>query len=543
MNKTININLAGIIFHVDEDAYKILSAYLDKIKIAFSNSEGKDEIITDIEARIAELFQQKLSDKKEVVSVADVNEVIEVMGKPEDYIDEEMEEEASNNTYTSSNTYRNKTKKRVFRNPDDKVLGGVCGGLGEYLEIDPLWLRLGFGISFFFFGTGFLLYIALWAIIPEATTTAEKLQMKGERINVSNIEKSIKEELEAVQEKLKDFSKKQAPKGKNAIEKFFDLIGNLITLIFKLVTRIIGFAFIVAGVLAAIFLFTNLGGGLPDVLYNMVANGANVNITEILDTIFVSNLHTNLTLIGATLFIIIPATSIIIYGIRLLFDIKPLNHSIRVSLGSLWGISWVLLIISTIWLMRDFRYNDGVTVTQKIEPIQSDVYYLNVNKNSLSDIVDESEPFYLDLTEDAIYMDGVDLDIHKSTEGTYIDIIAESQAATRFAAKNKAENIQYNISQQDSVLLFDEYYKFPLKDKLRAQNVEVSLYIPVGTKIYLSRDSRDIIYDIKNVTNMWDHEMVSHLWEMTDKGLTCLDCETEVEITEKDTNESNFFEE
>lgn len=540
MNKTININLAGIIFHVDEDAYNKLSAYLEKIKLAFSHSEGKDEIIADIEARIAELFQSKLSDKKEVVSMADVDEVIEVMGKPEDYIDEEAGENTDD--YTSYATGDSKIKKRIFRNPDDKVLGGICGGLGEYLEIDPLWLRLGFGISFFFFGTGFLLYIALWAIIPEASTTAEKLQMKGERINVSNIEKSIKEEIDNVQEKLKDFSKKQVPKGKNAIEKFFDLIGNLITLIFKLVTRIIGFAFIVAGVLAAIFLFTNLGGGLPDVLYNMVANGANVNITEILDIIFVSNLHTNLTLIGATLFIIIPATSIIIYGIRLLFDIKPLGHSMRVSLGSLWGVSWILLIISTIWLLRDFRYSDGVTITEEIEPIESDVYYINVNKNSLSDIVDESELFYLDFTEEAIYMDGVELDIHKSSSGMYLDITSDSQGGTRFAAKDKAENIKYNFEQQDSLLLFNDYYQFPKKDKLRAQDTELNLYIPVGTKVFLNRDMRGIIYGIKNVTNMWDRDMVGHLWEMTDKGFECLDCEVEKE-EEIETDESNFFDE
>ena len=141
MKKVINITLGGIVFAIEEDAYEKLSRYLDHIKSHFKGSEGYQEIISDIDARIAEMLQNKLKEKREVVLMKDVNEVMEVMGMPEEFGDtEEVEEEAE--------PQKKKRRGRVFRNSDERVLGGVCSGIGAYLNIDPILIRLAFVFAF-----------------------------------------------------------------------------------------------------------------------------------------------------------------------------------------------------------------------------------------------------------------------------------------------------------------------------------------------------------------------------------------------------------
>ncbi|MBT7239867.1 MAG: PspC domain-containing protein, partial [Flavobacteriaceae bacterium] len=185
MNKTLTINLANSIFNIDENAYQALQRYLEAVKKYLTGTQGNEEILADVEARISELFSEKLTPEKQVIVLQDVEQIIQVMGQPEDYsIDEDIFDEAPK-TKTSTRV------KKLYRDGDQKLMGGVCSGIGHYLSIDPLWIRLLFIV--FLFGGGFsvITYIILWAIVPEATTTAQKLDMQGEAANLSNIEKKI----------------------------------------------------------------------------------------------------------------------------------------------------------------------------------------------------------------------------------------------------------------------------------------------------------------------------------------------------------------
>ncbi|WGH76923.1 PspC domain-containing protein [Tenacibaculum tangerinum] len=188
MNKTININLGGFFFHIDETAYQKLKRYLDAIARSLSDDpQGKNEIIADIEARISELLSERITDARQVVNESDIEEIIAIMGQPEDY----AEAEETYNENTSYNYSRN-TAKKMFRDGDDKFLGGVCSGLGHYFNIDVVWIRLTFLIlTLAGFGFGIIGYIILWIILPEAKTTSEKLQMEGEAVNIDNIEKKF----------------------------------------------------------------------------------------------------------------------------------------------------------------------------------------------------------------------------------------------------------------------------------------------------------------------------------------------------------------
>ena len=155
MNKTISINLGGFFFHIDEDAYQKLSRYFDAVKRSLS-PDGRDEIMKDIESRIAELFQERLQNDKQVVGLSEIEEVISIMGQPEDYkIDDEYTSTGS--SFSGTNEY-NRKAKRLYRDGDNSLLGGVAAGFGHYLNIDPLWIRILFIISpLITFGTSLLI--------------------------------------------------------------------------------------------------------------------------------------------------------------------------------------------------------------------------------------------------------------------------------------------------------------------------------------------------------------------------------------------------
>ena len=219
MNKTVNINLAGIFFHIDEDAYLKLHRYLEAIKRSFTDSQGRSEIIADIETRIAELFSERVQNDRQVIRIKEVDEVISIMGQPEDYlVDDEIFEDDSQSAFERKSS----GSKKLFRDTDNSYIGGIASGLGHYLGIDAVWVRLlwvlltvGSGGTFIF------IYILFWILVPEAKTTAEKIMMTGEPVNISNIEKKIKDGFDTVSETVQDVAKNVSDSVSNAAKKNF----------------------------------------------------------------------------------------------------------------------------------------------------------------------------------------------------------------------------------------------------------------------------------------------------------------------------------
>jgi len=190
MKKTLTINLGNQVFHIDEDAFNRLREYLDRIEGHFADKNERSDIISDIEMRIAELFGQRINQQKQVIIIQDVEEITRIMGDP---VEISGGEQAETSDYAGSSK-----PKRLYRDPDNRVLGGVCGGIGQYFKIDPLIIRIIFLVIFFGFGIGLLIYIILWIIVPEARTTAQKLEMRGDPVNASNIGNFVKDEFENV---------------------------------------------------------------------------------------------------------------------------------------------------------------------------------------------------------------------------------------------------------------------------------------------------------------------------------------------------------
>ncbi|NJK87362.1 MAG: PspC domain-containing protein [Bacteroidales bacterium] len=236
MKKVLQINLGGTAFHMDEDAYMLIKRYLDSLQ-AFFLKEGDSgkEIISDIENRLSELLYAFISDKKHVITYVDAEGAIKTLGKIEDFefrIDPE--------SFTSTGyTYQQRAYRKLFRDPDDSYLGGVCGGLGAYFGINPVWIRIlfvlfifPFHFGFFFFnGLSVLVYVVLWIIVPRAVTTADKLQMRGEPVTVENIKRSVKDEFSKV--KTSAQNSENLRKTGNVVEEIIHVFGKIILIFLK----------------------------------------------------------------------------------------------------------------------------------------------------------------------------------------------------------------------------------------------------------------------------------------------------------------------
>lgn len=196
MKKTMTVNIGGSVYHIDEDAFEKLNIYLEEVKDELKSSEGGNEIIDDIEHRIGELFAEKLKIDRQVITLSDVEEVIRIMGKPGDI---------SGHSDSEKNNSERSSYRRMYRDPDNRIIGGVSSGLAAYWQLDPTLVRIIFVLLCIFGLAGLLLYLILWIILPEASTVNQKLEMRGEPVNLSNIGEFFRKEFENVK---KSFSRK-----------------------------------------------------------------------------------------------------------------------------------------------------------------------------------------------------------------------------------------------------------------------------------------------------------------------------------------------
>jgi phage shock protein PspC (stress-responsive transcriptional regulator) len=343
MKKTININLAGFVFYIDEDAYETLQKYLNNIRTYLGNTKGREEIIDDIESRIAELFSEK---QKQVITLTEVNEVIEVMGQPEDYMSEEEPEEKT----------AGQSNKRLYRDPDSTVLGGVCSGVGHYLNIDAVWIRLIF-LAMIWSGVSILFYFILWAIIPKAETTAQKLEMKGKAATFSNIEDYVRKGYENVKDDFKNVDFKGAgEKAKQGASGFFAFLGELISKLFSALGKLLSLiANILGKLLGVIILITTVALIIVLTVSFIIGSFIDINIGndllvlpgfEFIGPNWGGPFHPIWYHISMILTFGIPAFSLLLFALQLLFkNMGRLSGSIKIGLLAVWMISLVSFIV------------------------------------------------------------------------------------------------------------------------------------------------------------------------------------------------------
>ena len=195
MKITVSINLGGYSFNIDEDAYAELKRYLKNLELHFAGEDSSSEILSDIESRMSELFRTKLSTYKQVINIDDVRQAISIMGTPEDISD--------NDGPSARDKFSSPGYHRMYRDTDHRIIGGVCAGMGAYWDIDPLVIRIIFIALVLAGGLGVLVYLILYIVLPEAKTTSQKIEMKGNPVNIHNIKESVKKEFDSVKKNLK----------------------------------------------------------------------------------------------------------------------------------------------------------------------------------------------------------------------------------------------------------------------------------------------------------------------------------------------------
>ena len=516
MNQTVTVNISGIVFHIEVDAYDTLKNYLNKIKGYFNDSEEREEIMGDIESRIAELFSNMMNDKNQVITSDNVSSVIEIMGKPEQYIEEDLEEEES----YDSNYSRAKTDKKLFRNSDDRLLAGVASGIAAYFGIDAIWMRL-FFILIAFMGFGAITYIILWVVMPEAKTASDKLKMKGDPINVDNIGKTFEEEAKKVNEKIKNVNTKKIG---HFVESFFTAIGQVLKAILNVAGSIIGFIFLVVGIFLAVGFIAGLSGS--EMIYAITSDGIfSIESNDFFNLIFVTENQFHLAVFGIILLIGIPILTIIYGGVKILFKVKT-HYSFGIALTVFWLVGIAICGLVGIKMGTEMSSSEKV-INTTIIPSQYNSYTLTASTEEIpGNGILEGQFSTVSLGKDKLYLNDVSLDVYPSkTDSTKLVIVKYSNGTSKKSARNKAKNISYSYSISDSTINLSNFIATLKKDKMRGQHVRVKLYIPQGKSIYLDPTIREVMYDIDNVTDTWDGDMLSKEWVMLKDGLTCLSCE------------------
>ena len=518
MNQTLTVNISGIVFHIEVDAYDTLKNYLNKIKSYFNNSEEREEIMLDIESRIAELFSGMMNEKNEVIKALDVEKVIEIMGKPEQYIseDEEQTQEFTNETSI-------KGDKKLFRNPDDRLLGGVCSGLGAYIGVDTVWVRL-FFVAAFFLGFGFFTYIILWIVMPEAKTASDKLKMKGEPINIQNIGKKFEEEANKVSDNLKNVdTNKFTKKAGSVLENIVGVIGSIFTAIFNIVGKVLGVAFLIVGTFLLVVLLGMLFGSKT--IFSITSDGVfSFEAHEFFDLIFVSQDQYYLAILGVLLLVGIPILTLIYLAIKLLFKIK-LHYSFGLTMAILFVIGMSICALVGIKMGTELSSDEEIVKTHQIAATNSALMIKSPNELLPGKGILEDKFTSISIDGETMYQSYVRLEIEKSkTDSMLLEVKFSSNGSTTKEAIKNARTINYNYQISDSALVIDNYLSTLKDNKIRGQQVELTLYIPVNQVVYLDESVKELLFDVENVTDTYDKEMIRNKWIMLESGLTCLDC-------------------
>ncbi len=509
MNKTINVNIGGLFFHMDETAYQYLKGYLDAVAHSLrENKESQKEILDDIESRISELLTERITDKRQVVNKNDIDEIIKIMGKPEDYlVDEEL--------FTSEEVPPRKTNfKKLFRDLDNKYLGGVCSGLANYISIDVIWVRLIFILLLFsgfssHFGYHFndhttlkigivfpliFVYILLWILIPPAKTTTEKLQMTGKPVTITNIEEKRKEE--TYYKSSSNLSENEvnveqnitSPPPTRPKKSFLRSLANGIVAIFafffKLIGKLIGIALILGTSIAFIAICIGLfSWGSFEIL------GVFDEFVKILTTIFI--------------LISVPLFGLLLLGIKIISHKATLfNKPTWMTLLALWLISLFIIIFFGIDVTSQTKYSNKYAFKAKELPyLPQDTIFVKMDNPRTTRL-----PINVFLTNV----------LHSSNNKALLKISKNAKGRSFDDAMETAQKINFNYNVSQNVLLLDKYAKIDKKYRFKASFIHLELVVPENIVINFDNSVR-FNHLLKSEYNIQCDK--NHYYKVTKDGL------------------------
>lgn len=532
MKKTFTINISGSVFHIDEDAFEKLQRYLQMLNRHFGTALEGQEILQDIEARIAELLIERTDNKVQVVTDAMVDEVIARMGKAEDFM-ESADQESAPTTGASGASMADgqPIRRRLYRDGDNRVLGGVCSGMAAYFNMDPVILRIIFFLLFFIMGPfNILVYLILWIAVPKAKTTAQRLEMRGKEATISNIEKSIKEEVKEVGDSYNKFmNSPDYDRGTSRMDRLGDVVGSVLRVVLRVVVLLCGIFLIIAAIASLIGFITTMVMGNSFLHGGMWNFGwdSNINMANVINH-FVSPGAYTISMIAISILIGIPILVILFIGTKLLFRYKTNNRIIGLGTFGVWLIALIALVIVGVNQAVNFSRQTSQTVTQKVECTNCKTIYLELNDDLYESMIDDHISFeqmkVAEINGKEKLLGNPRFTIEKSTTGEFsLQIKKRARGSSTEDAQYNIEQITYNFAQRDSTIMLDPYYSLNDDAKWRDQEVSMTMKVPEGKSIFMNEKMKSIINDIENVNNMWGGDMVGKYWTMTADGLMLKD--------------------
>lgn len=626
MKKVININFQGRVTPIEETAYDALKKYIESLRRFFANEEGRDEIINDIEGRIAELFAERLKKGSTCIMDEDVNSIIGSMGRPEDFEGEENNmqsqlgsEKAQQHQYRpNAEPDSSSARGRLYRDDNEKILGGVCSGIAAYFRIDPTIVRLLFVVFFFSGGAGFLLYIlfwiilpskplnhisstkrlyrnpeekvvagvasgiatyfdiaiwipriifamplvigiissllgsalwfefnpfpgfifgsfggtlfvvyaVLWAVIPEAKSASEKLEMRGEKVDLNTIKNTIQEDLVGFKaraekwggefsEKAKEFgtefgntvnekSKQFASEASSVSKKSGSRLGNAIGILFK------AFFLFLAGILAFSLLVALIG--------LMVASVGVFPLKSFFLEGFWQNFLSWCTLV---LFLFVPAVGLLTWLVRRIIGAKSGSKYLGFIFGGLWTLGWISVSVLIAMITQNFEAKAKEKEDIKIVQPSNHKMIIKVADSKVR-VVGRKGWFRLDgllsIEDDSLVLNNIRVRIAKSTDSLYhMSYVKFSNGYDEDMALNNIKEMSYGLQQEDSTFYLNHGFKLSKKAKFRNQSITIIIFVPIGKKIEIDRNVSKRLSNISINGNRndydWDEEWNNESYE------------------------------
>lgn len=619
MKKIININLSGRVIPIEDSAYDSLQRYVESLRRYFAAEEGRDEIINDIESRIAELMNDKIKKGASVVTEYDIEEIISAMGRVEDFEAADGAETAGASTTTTTSSYtagggyqqqqqgtRPRFTGRLYRDANDKFLGGVCAGIANYVNVDPAIVRIlfaiitfgGFGFGFllyillwivlpsqtlhhnvskrfyrnpddrvlggvaggiaayfnknpwtvraifaaplvlnilfsilnsivfafdrhdgllfpnFFFGsftgTFILAYIILWIVLPEAKTPYQKMEMRGEKVDINTIRQNVQEGMETFSTRAKAWGEEVRTSAQNMSERaqtFMRTQGADFAQDFRQTAQPaasgIGHAFGV--IFKAFFLF--IAGVIAFALFVMLLVFIFGGVAQPVNTFLIEGFWQRFFLWGTiVLFFAVPLIGIITWIIRRVMNVRSQNRYLGWTFGGLWTLGWLFFALFVSSIVKDFRF---------VEKTESEVPLARSAMNKLTVQVpgntirysgnfgwldDDDEGFGWDITDDSLKLSNIRVTVRQSEDSFYyVTTRRYSAGSNRATALQRAENIEYSVISRDSVLMLGTGFGLGSTDKFRGQKVLVEIKVPVGKQIRFDNSVSEKLnpYDVR----------------------------------------------
>lgn len=525
MKKTVNINLGGIAFIIDENAFEVLFNYLETLKRKFSNEAERKEILSDIESRLAEMLTQRLGGKKEVVSLEDVEAVIAVMGQPEDIGGEETAsaESEPKNTAAGNASYNEPVKKRLYRDNDDKVVGGVIAGLCHYFGIhDPTWARILVAILVLLgVGTPILVYILLLIIVPKAETAAEKLQMKGEPVNVATIEKEVRDAANRAGESINGMLRKEGP-----MDDAINVLSRIAVVILKVAA--------VAVVVISLLIMVSLAG-----TFLGLASFTPMPLSEITGLLVDNSSTVYLLVLGITMFIAAPLIAVIYVALKFLLKARQVYRPLMWALLAMWWAGLFLIIFAGVRMGTSFQYEASEKVREPLtQPADSTLYVQLVNNEGVKiDITDDHESdlgmgpelFFegKDIRTKTGYRAGeIYLQLMPSKSDSFeVEKYITGDGKNEAVATEGIRYVRYTYTQTDSILNLPQYYEIIKGGKWRNQQIKFRIAIPEGKKVKFADNIDRVPATVKADSDYDDTYFANTTWTVEKGKVKCLDCE------------------